>query len=200
MHKHVMLVVAWMMVALPAGAAPPSLAKGYWSLGFETDRNLNVTVGYGVADMTRMIVSGSILSTGDLVTGSRETTYDATYSLGLAVQRYFDWASSERFAPFFGGGVEYTFTGQVTEELELQQVGTVELVFDTGDVLSINGRFGVECFPWEPISVSGHVGVLAQMHYEGESGTVTGEQRVLDSGNDVLTFSELFVTFYWGGD
>jgi hypothetical protein len=88
------------------------------------------------------------------------------------------------------------------QDVEISGLGTVQLRIDPGDVLSVNGRFGLEFFPWDPLSISGHVGVALDMHSNGEAplpNGIPGESRRVDLGNDVSTFSALLVSFYWGG-
>lgn len=198
-------MIAFVLAFIEAAAAiasPPALTRGHWSLGFEADRNVNVSMGYGIASLTRLIVNGSVVSPGNVIAGGRDLESTASISVGIVLQRYLSWASSDRFAPFLGGGAAFTATGVTSEEVNVNGNPT-ELRFDPGDVYSVNGRFGVEFFPWEPISISGHVGITADMHSEGEVVDLNGfpiAPREVDLGNDVYTFSALFVTFYWGGD
>ena len=203
MVKMWLFAIALMALAVaPCFAAPESLSAGHWSLGFEADRNVNVNVGYGIANMTRLIVNGAMVSPGDVELDSRQIEVTTSYSIGIALQRYLGWASNEQLAAFLGGGVAYTASAERTEDVQLGDPpgGTLQLRFDPGDVFSINGRFGLEFFPWDPVSVSGHIGVAADMHADGESVGVGSAEQPVSAGNDVSTFSALFVTFYWGGD
>ena len=51
--------------AAPAAGAPEALNAGHWSLGFEIERDVNIEVGYGLFDMTRLIVSAGFSALGD---------------------------------------------------------------------------------------------------------------------------------------
>jgi hypothetical protein len=202
MRKLVMLVVALFVVASPAVASPPALLQGHWSLGFEADRDVNVNVGYGLADMTRLIVSGGIVSPGDDVTSSIRAEYSTSFSAGIGLHRYINAATNDRFASFFGGGITFTKTGETTQRIGIDSL-VVEQRFDPSDTIEIDGRFGVEAFPWEEVSVSGYVGVsgVIETDAEREGAGGVGGLVTVDPGNDVSTFSSaLIVTFYWGGE
>jgi hypothetical protein len=178
-------LVSTIVLVTGAVAAPHSLDKGHWSLGYEASSGSTVNFGIGVADMSRIIASLSVANAkpgddGNPQTPEPEST--TAFAVGGAFHRYLSGLSTDYFSPFFGVGVSYSDSGIENEK---------------GD-FSVDGRFGGEAFVIEPLSIGGFVGFGYTQ--EGDTEITQGNQTVTIEGDRRVgtTRSALFATLYWG--
>jgi hypothetical protein len=180
-------LIATVMIASVASAAPPSLSKGHWSLGYSPDGAQEFLFGMGIADMTKIVVSASFDndSPGDVVSAGGTTEFESNTSFGIggALHYYLDGLSNEHFAPFLGGGFAYFDTGVDGED----------------GSFAFDGRFGGEAFAVEPLSIGGFVGV--RYTKEGDrDGFQGGEPVTFEGDKSFSSFrSAIFANLYWGG-
>lgn len=177
-------LVATLLIASVASAAPQSLLKGHWSLGYSPSGAQEFLLGIGIADMSKIVASASFenVNPGDTVTGGQTTPggdSNTAWSVGAAYHYYVDGLSTEGFAPFVGGGFRYSDTGVSGED----------------GSFAFDGRFGGEAFPIEALSIGGFVGV--QYMKEGD---VTEGDTTEKGDTEITSFrSSIFATLYWGG-
>ena len=172
-------VVSSALIASAAAAAPTSLMKGHWSIGYEAGESGAVQIGIGAADMTRIIVDVWVKNTKPGGEGSSVTGW----SVGGAFHRYMSGMATDHFAPFFGAGVDVSKTG----------------VEDSKASFAVNGRFGGEAFVIEPLSIGGFIGV--EYEKEGDTKGVVQGQPVTIKGPKYFSTvrSAITATLYWGG-
>jgi hypothetical protein len=158
-----------------ATAAPSSLMKGIWSLGYTFDgASDEILAGYNISDMDKLIVNFALNSVDPGQDAGIDQDSDTGWAIGGALHHYLNGLSTSNFAPFIGGGVsvgESAFAG-------------------TDANTRIDARFGAEAFPIDPIGISGHIGIG---YFR------TGEEANGDDGPSTIGFfrSGVSATFYW---
>ena len=171
----VLAIACVALMASTASAAPSSLMKGMWSLGYTFDGCADeILGGYNIADMNKLIVNFALNSQDPGEVGGVDIDSDTGWAIGAALHHYLNGLSTSNFAPFIGAGFS---------------IG--ESAFADNDANTrIDGRFGAEAFPIDPLGISGYVGLGYFMAGEDESG---------DEGPSSLGFfrSGVSATFYW---
>lgn len=182
-RSSIVALMSTMLIASAAAAAPTSLAKGHWSLGYQASGGSNVQLGIGVADMTRIIVSASVQNSkpgddGNPATPEAKST--TRWSVGGAFHRYMGGMATDHFAPFFGAAVGITDSG----------------VEGSGSSFDVEGRFGGEAFVIDALSIGGFIGVGYT-----KAGDTEVTQGVTVEGDKTFgtVRSGITATLYWGG-
>lgn len=185
-RSSIVALVSTMLIASAAAAAPTSLAKGHWSLGYQASEGANVQLGIGVADMTRIIVSASVQNSkpgddGNPATPEPEST--TGWSVAGAFHRYLGGMATDHFAPFFGGAVGITDSGSEGADPSF----------------GVEGRFGGEAFVIDALSIGGFIGVGYKK--QGDTEVTQGNTTVTVEGDKTFgtVRSGITATLYWGG-
>jgi hypothetical protein len=189
-------LVSTMLIASVASAAPQSLMKGHWSLGYSPSSEQQFILGIGMADMTKAVIAASFqnLKGADVTAGGQTTEGSSftTFSIGGAFHYYLDGLSTDAFAPFIGGGFTYEDSG-----LDTFDPSDPSLEYgDVANTIRFDARFGGEAFAVEPLSIGGWVGVEFEKPLE-----VTATDNAVYKGNWTINSfrSAIFATLYWGG-
>lgn len=181
-------VVSTVLIASAAAAAPTSLTKGHWSLGYEANQGTNVNFGLGIADMGRVLVSASVVNEKPGEEGAKSVT---DFQFGAAYHYYMNGMSTDHFAPFLGGGVNITKPGDRVE-------GTSKVKTKAG--FEVEGRFGGEAFVVDAVSIGGFIGVGYSKEGDRDV-TPQGGQTATAKGDKYFQTvrSAITATLYWGG-
>jgi hypothetical protein len=168
-------LVCCAFAASAASAAPASLAKGTWSAGYTFDGSSDeILFGINVADMNKIVVNFAINSVDPGESGGVDLDSDTGWAIGAALHHYLNSLSTSNFSPFLGAGFS---------------IG--ESAFSDSDAnSSIEGRFGAEAFPIDPLGISGYVG----LGYFKEGEDTDGDEGASSIG---LFRSGVSATFYW---
>jgi len=171
----VLAIACVAFMASTASAAPSSLMKGMWSAGYTFDGSADeILAGYNISDMNKVIVNFGINSTDPGQINGVDQDSDTGWAIGAALQHYLSGLSTSNFAPFIGGGFsigESAFSG-------------------TDANTRVDGRFGAEAFPIDPLGISGYVGLGYFKAGEEDNGD--------DGPSTIGVFrSGVSATFYW---
>jgi hypothetical protein len=170
-----MAAVCCALMTSGATAAPSSLMKGMWSAGYTFDGAADeILAGYNISDMNKLIFNFAINSVDPGQEGGVDIDSDTGWAIGAALHHYLNGLSTSNFAPFLGAGFS---------------IG--ESAFsDTDANTRVEGRFGAEAFPIDPLGISGYVGLGYFM---------SGEEADGDDGPSSIGLfrSGVSATFYW---
>lgn len=171
----VLAIACVAFMASTASAAPSSLMKGMWSAGYTFEGGDDeILGGYNFSDMNKVIVNFALNSADPGEDDGVDGDSDTGWAIGAAWHHYLNGLSTSNFAPFLGAGFS---------------IG--ESAFAGNDAnTSVDGRFGVEAFPIDPLSISGYVGLG---YFKA------GEEPNGDDGPSSIGFfrSGVSATFYW---
>jgi hypothetical protein len=168
-------ITCCVLMASTASAAPSSLAKGMWSAGYTFDgANDEILGGYNISDMNKLVINFALISVDPGEVNGVDIDSNTGWAIGGAIHHYINKWSTSNFAPFIGAAVSY---------------GESATPNDNGNT-RIEGRFGGEAFPIDPLGISGYIGLGYSRAGEADNG---------DAGPSAIGFfrSGVSATFYW---